>query len=397
MSDAANHRLFVVRETTPGQIPANPALKRVRNIGCSLGLAANNLESGELKNNRMPGDVIQGTKSVGGSVETEVSYGSHDDLIEAGLCGTWSTPPVAITGDWQVNLGSYTGAFMLGASLAAWAALPAGSILRVAGFANEVNNGFFRVAGVYADYVEITNLDGSPAAIVDENPANTVRIEPLPIVNPGATRRSFSFVRHFADQADGAAKPWHVYTGCEINTLALSLTAEGIVTLNYGIVGNEPKAYETAPAGAVLGQATTSIVMTGFNGMVRESEEQVHTATEITLNLDNGITGNYAIGSRVPVQKAIQLSNLTGQLSLYFDNAALLEKYYNDQETDLVFSIADKLGNGYLFVVPRIHLNGGQQDTKGPGTLILPIPFKALELGTTGRHIQVCRFTAPGA
>lgn len=84
------HSIGYVAEAAYGTTPATPAFKPLRYTKSSLDLAKTIFQSAELRPDRQIAGITHGLVSVGGSVDTELSYQSHDDLLEAVLCGTWT-------------------------------------------------------------------------------------------------------------------------------------------------------------------------------------------------------------------------------------------------------------------------------------------------------------------
>lgn len=216
------------------------------------------------------------------------------------------------------------------------------------------------------------------------------------VLKAGTTRRSFSILRHFSDIADGADKPYHMATGCELNTLALTVPTDGIVTGTFGVVGKDIIPATAAPAGSTLGTPNTNLVMDAFSGAVTEGGSALAIATEITLNLENGITPRFAIGSdEVAGLASIGRSNLTGQLTAYFESAALLEKFLNPAtQSSLAFTLEDDAGNSYDFLIPKLKYNGGQPDTSGQAEITIALPFQALFDSVEGTNLKITRTPA---
>ena len=90
MADGSRHSMAQVKETVYGVIPATPAFKAIRHNSTTLATAINTIQSEELRGDRNQTDLRHGTRSVGGEIVSELSFGSLDDQLEALLCGTWN-------------------------------------------------------------------------------------------------------------------------------------------------------------------------------------------------------------------------------------------------------------------------------------------------------------------
>ena len=91
MADGSRHSMAQVKETKYGVIPASPVFKAIRHNTTTLATAINTIQSEELRDDRNQTDLRHGTRSVGGEIVSELSFGSLDDQLESLLCGTWNT------------------------------------------------------------------------------------------------------------------------------------------------------------------------------------------------------------------------------------------------------------------------------------------------------------------
>lgn len=89
-ASGAEHSLYYVAETVAGTTPATPAFKTFRHTGTTLALTKDAIQSEELGGRRIR-CFRHGNKQVGGDGSIQLSYGDFDDMLEAALCGTWTT------------------------------------------------------------------------------------------------------------------------------------------------------------------------------------------------------------------------------------------------------------------------------------------------------------------
>lgn len=419
MADASRHKLYAVLEADYGVTPANPEFFGLRHTATTLGLAKGSQLSEELRADRQIADFRHGTKQVGGDISFELSFASFDPILEAVLCGTWA--PAAIGGavaasgvltlDTQPDaadtlvLGAVTYAFVLaanfdtaneiaiGASLAATQANVRAAILGTDGI-NSANPD--ATIGIFSgDEATVTalapGLDGnsidSSISATGGNAFGAGTLTgglavgaALDTLNAGTVRRSFSILRVFEDMANDA-KRFHLYTGCEFNTLQLSVTPDGMVTGSFSVIGREPTLADAAPTGTVLGALPTSRVFNGFGGSVSEGGNAIAVATEIGFTLENGIEPRFVIGDDKTIRPSIGRSNLSGTLGAWFEDAALIGKFYDEENSSLDFTLTDPDGDSYRVTIPNISFTGGQPDVSGQAAIPLSIPFQGL-LGT---------------
>lgn len=304
MTDAsgARHSIAYVPEVTYGTTPATPAFKKVRHTGVTLGLSKDSITSEEIRDDRQISVHRHGNRKVGGDISGELSYGSFDDLLEAVLCGTWSTN----------------------------------------------------------------------------------------VLKAGTTRRSFTFERKFADIGQ-----YLRYTGCELNTMELTVAPNQMVSVAFGVVGKDQSIAQTAISGATYTDVSTTEPFDSFTGTITEGGVAIATVTELSLSLENGIEPQFAIGSSTTRRPTIGRSKLTGKITAYFEDEDLLAKFQNETESSLEFTLTDLDGNDYTIELPLTKYNSGQPDTSGEGSVTIPLDFVALFDAGEASQIKVTR--APAA
>lgn len=210
------------------------------------------------------------------------------------------------------------------------------------------------------------------------------------VLKVGTTRRSFTITRNFSDQV-GGSNPFHRFTGCEFNKLALKLVAGKITTGSFGVLGKNV-AYEAAAfAGSTFPAATTSTVMDGFTGSLTVDSVASLAFTELNLNFENGLSPNFALFDDTSQLPSTDICTVSGDFGLYFDNAAFLTKFLSQAYTDLSFTMLDNAGKGYTIRLPKLSLTGGQPDVSGKGSIMLKVHFQAVYDATATASVIITR------
>lgn len=212
------------------------------------------------------------------------------------------------------------------------------------------------------------------------------------VLKAGTTRRSFTFERYFADIA-GIDKPFHRFTGCEINTMNLSVQPDARITGTIGVIGQDMQTDTAIITGATYGAATTTAGLDSFTGTLSEGGSQIGVVTEISLDINNGQSSRFVVGSEISARPSIGQSVITGQIGVFFENSDLLDKFINETESSISFTLPDAAGNSLTFLLPRVKYNGGQPDVSGPGDIILTMPFQALYDATEQTNLKITRVT----
>lgn len=389
MSDSSRHNLHAVAEVTYGTTPANPVFKTTRHTGTNLALSKSTMKSEELRSDRQIHDFRHGNKQTGGDVMGELSYGTYDDFLQAVMLGTWAAKAAPYT---AATISAAAADNSINDSANGLPVLAVGDKVTIAGFTGTAGNN--RAGAVVVSSTISKLVISGGAALVNDASGEAVTITTLTeTLKAGVTRRSFSVLRNFTDLGAGT-KPFHLFTGVELNKFSLAVAVNAIVKATFGCVGKDfATPSETAPAGSTYTAPNSNAVMDSFSGIIYEGGSAIAVVTELSLALENGIEPKFVIGSDVTNRPSIKESNLTGQITAYFEDSSLLEKFINETESSLVFTLEDLAGNTYRFTLPRIKYNGGQPDTQ-QGAITQALPIQALYDATSASQIVIERISA---
>lgn len=389
MADGSRHSLRYVPEVTPGVTPANPTFKIVRHTGTTLGLSKETLQSEELRDDRQIADFRHGARQTGGDISIELSYGSYDDILEALLGGTWGTSPTS----GEQSLSATSEAFVRAAGSFITDGFAVGDIAKTSGFTTPANNGTWSITALTALSMTVSRIGTGAGPTVEAAGAGRSVSGGTGRLKAGVLRRTFTLERFFADMA-AANKPYHRFTGVEFNTLALTIAANAMVQGTIGVLGLDNVLSTTPIAGATISAASTTSPLDSFTGKLLEAGVEIAVVTEITLNLDNGMAPRFVVGSKTSIKPSIGRSNVTGQVTAFFEDSSLLDKFINETTTSLKFNLPDADGNAYTVTIPRLKYTGGQPDVSGEGPIVLSMPFQAILDPVSGTNLIIDRTPA---
>lgn len=211
------------------------------------------------------------------------------------------------------------------------------------------------------------------------------------VLKAGVVRRSFSILRRFLDITAGDN---HLFKGCEFNTLNVTNAANDRNQITLGIIGQDMTVGNDPPTGATFPAATTTGVMTGIQGSANEGGSPVAVVTSANFTLENGLEIRPVIGSQKTILPSIGRSNVTGEITAYFEDGTLLSKFLDETASSISFDCADGLGNTYTFLFPKIKYSGGEVPVTGPGSISMTLPFQAIYDSSEATQIKITRTAA---
>lgn len=374
----------VIKESTFGQTPSTPAFQELRYTGETLNHNIENVTSDEIRADRMTSDLIQVGAMNEGDVSLEMSYSSYDLLLEGVMASAWGTP-TDIVDDTTIQVDS-SSSVQAGSSI--FGSLSVGDWVRISGFTNPLNNGFFKINAVTG-----TTLDFDQSTMAVESAGNNVSIYGGASIKNGVTPISYTFQKFLSD----ATTPTYIqYNGCRVGSLDLSFDTAAILTGSIGVMGTISTASDSPISGQSVLPATTTEVMNSVNNVSDIFIDDAISAyyfSSLSLNINNNLRGQSAIGSLPAINIALSRLSVTGSITFYFEDKSQYEKYINGTNLSLSFRVEDPTGNSYVFTLPNIEFSSGSITAGSLDTdVFMEAEFEAILDTATSAMVQIDRF-----
>lgn len=385
MSNSSRTQVRILEEVTWGVTPA-AAMTNINVTSESLGQNTNQVISEYIRSDRQNADVARASITAGGDVGIELQYGGYDNLLEGALMSDWAnavnisgTTFDAASGDNSFN-DSATGFVSGGITQGMW--------IKVAGFTTAANNGYFKVESVTAGKIIV-----SGGTLTTEASGDSVTIKNSGFLKNGITSKSFTVEKEFSDITQFVS-----FTGMRVGTFAMTIAPGSIISGSFGFQGKE-----AAVAGTTVGTgsptaASTNSVMNAVDHVsnVREGgAAATFDITSLSLNLDNALRDQPAVGSVANIGIGEGTVNVTGNLEIYFADDAEYAKHLNDTESSLSFITTDSAGNAYVWDIPRLKYGAGNPQAGGKDQdVLVSLDFTAFRDATDGNTITITRFVA---
>lgn len=383
IADSSQHSLAYVAESTFGTTPASPTLKPLRHTGATLGVDKTLLESAEISSTREVKYIRHGNKQVGRDVSFELSYGSQDDMLEAALGGTWS----AEIDSGAISADAASGTFTRATGSFVSDGFTAGDVVTSSGYVAAGNNGRFLVTAVTALVLTVTPLEGQTMS-TESGTANEQFIA-YPTLKNGTTRRSFSMQRYFSDIGD-----YVVLTGMSVDTLGLEIGVDTMVTGTLSFVGKDISTGTSAISGSTTSAETTTEGFDTYTGTIYENGATGACATTLSLNLTNTLERIFCVFDDTSKEPSRGKFRATGTLTAYFEDLTYYDKFLNETESSISFTLTDPAGNDYWVYLPSLKYNAGNPDVSEEGSVTLGLDFQAVRDTTAGCTMMIQRQAA---
>lgn len=386
ISDSNYGRVAFIPEVTFGTTPSSPNLQIARLTSADFAATKETVVSNELRTDRMVSSLVETSAMSGGSLGIELSLGgSYDAFIEAALGGTWSTLVniTATNTDFAVNSG--TKVVTVAAAGTPTANVSVGQWVFVQGAAAAGNNGWFKVTAKTNTTLTFGDATTLVTVAAGAN-GGSVTIKGKNVKN-GIVKRSFSIEQAFTD-----VNQFFLFRGQRVGTMSLDISSGAIVTGSFGFQGLTSTRADTTFATGTTASTTTQVVNATANvgSLVEAGVPLVTGIQSISLNLDNALRNQMAVGNKFPIGVGYGRQTVSGSITAYFEDGALYDKFLNHSTSSLSFNVSDGNGQSMRIELPRVYFASASPTLAGiDQDVVMNLEFTAVIDPTLNAQISI--------
>lgn len=385
-----------IAEVTFGTTPGTPTMKEVLRVSGEINGVNDTVVSNSVRSDRMrQGNFLVG-QHVEGNLECELAYGQYDDLIEAVLCGTWSSA-ATITAT-TISAATSDDSFNDSGTAFVSSGFLAGMYVLVSGFTDPANNGIFRILAVTSGKLtlsaKITLATGAWEAspnLTLEAAGNSVTIKTAGMLRNGTTARSFTW-----EQAHADVSQFFQFRGVRHGDMQLEIAAKSLAKLTFpGLMGKSFTRTTSTIASAVTATNSNLAFNTSSNivGLSEGGSAFTDAISKLSFGVKNNLQMIDAVANLTPPGIQYGVQDLTGELEVYFGSAgstAIWDKFAANTQTSMTFVMTNAASPVYYIVtIPAYCYSGGNVPAGGlSGLVMAKFPFVAYK-GADGYQIQI--------
>jgi hypothetical protein len=204
----------------------------------------------------------------------------------------------------------------------------------------------------------------------------------------GTTPKYFSI-----EDAANDISQYRLFTGMAVSSMSVSIAPNQMVTTTFSMVGKDMTISGT---GKTVNDATIAQPFDSYSGDVAIGDVASSSAsaivTSIEFSIDNAMAPTFVVGDDATPHLETGMATVEGTFTAYFEDAALINRFINETESELVVSVNDPTdGNEYTFTFPKIKINGADVPVDGQTSRVITLPFVALYDATTETNLMIQR------
>ena len=205
------------------------------------------------------------------------------------------------------------------------------------------------------------------------------------VLKVGTVPKYFS-IEDYAADIDQA----RLFTGCSVNSLAVSLAPNQMVTGTFGIVG---KNMTMSASEKTQDAPSTNAPFDAYSGTLQIGGSNSAIVTAMDFTLTNSFAPTFVVGDDSAPALEVGNAVVEGSISAYFEDASLINRFVNETETPLKVTVGDNAGtpNTMEFFFPRCKINSADVGVDGPTSRIITMSFVALRDATENTNLRITR------
>jgi hypothetical protein len=225
--------------------------------------------------------------------------------------------------------------------------------------------------------ITVETLDGSAMAAQATASSVTFTVPGKQTIVPssGFTEDSYAIEEWYSDIAQS-----EVYTGCKVGSMSVQLPSSGMSTVDFSFMGKNltrvgTTQYFTSPAA----QGTQGVLEASGGAMIVNGVP-VALITSADFAVERAMENATAVGSNSITEIFSGRIRVSGNLSLYFQDATFRDYFVNETVVSLVMALTDgsAANAGFIsFTLPKVKINSFTKDDTELG-LTASASFKAL-------------------
>jgi hypothetical protein len=371
-----------------GTSTAAQALRRVESM---IDLTKRTYESAEKRTDFQVSDFRHGGQSVEGPIRCELSPGTYYQFMENVLRRDFSA--ITAMSGLSITIAASGSLYTLTRSTGDYLAdgLKVGTGIRLtAGAFDAANlNKNLLVVELTATVATVLVMNGTTLTAQGPIASATVTVPGKRTFIPtsGHTNEYFTF-EHYYSEIDES----EVFVDCRIGTMNVTLPAEGMSGTEFAVMGRTLATYSTgtAPYFTAPTAETTTGTIAGVNGALVINGAAVALLSNLTINVDGGLTTEAVVGSVISPDVFRGRVRVTGEFSAFFESVALRDIFRNETEATIVaaFTTSNAAAGDFIsFTLPRVKFGGATKDDPETG-IRQRIPYQALFNGSGGSGVK---------
>lgn len=214
------------------------------------------------------------------------------------------------------------------------------------------------------------------------------------VLKVGTSAKYFT-IEDYAADIDQA----RLFSGMSVNSMNVSVAPNQMISTTFGMIGRDMTISATQLTNGVTGisAAGESEPFDSYSGDIKIANSGASLGSGLTLitsldfTLSNNLTSTLVIGEETASDVLAGRAEVEGTLTAYFEDASLINRFLDETESAIEFSVQDNSSNSMTFLFPRVKFNSADAGVEGPDARIVNMSFVGLYDATEATSLKITR------
>lgn len=207
------------------------------------------------------------------------------------------------------------------------------------------------------------------------------------VLKVGTTPKFFSMEDRAVDIGQ-----YRLFKGMSVSTMSVSIAPNQMVTGTFEMVGKDMTQSSTSATASPITASSANAPFDSYSGVISDGGSGIAIVTSLEFSLTNSFAPTFVVGSSTTPQLEFGRAVVEGTMTVYYENAALINKFLNETESSIEVTVDDPTGTSdYTFLFPRVKYNGASVPLANPQSRLITLPFVALYDSTENTNLKLTR------
>ena len=232
--------------------------------------------------------------------------------------------------------------------------------------------------------IEVDLRKGDFDSLMESAFLNTFSTNVLKI---GTTPKFFSMEDRAVDITQ-----YRLFKGLAVSTMSVSIAPNQMVTGTFEMVGKNMTQSSTSATASPITAASANAPFDSYSGIISDGGSGIAIVTSIDFSVSNSFAPTFVVGSSTTPQLEYGRAVVEGTMTVYYENADLINKFLNETESSIEVTVDDPTGSSdYTFLFPRVKYNGAAVPLANPQSRLITLPFVSLYDSTESTNLKLTR------
>lgn len=191
-------------------------------------------------------------------------------------------------------------------------------------------------------------------------------------------------------QPDANIPLYKLNTGCIVNSMTVNSPVDGLTTIDFEIMGLKQEIFGSTQSEEAYSEQPENEPFIHCAGTIKEDGDPLTIATDMNFTISNNLETVHTWGDCDPHSLVPARIDVTGTLTTILEDDSMLEKFIDNENSSIEFTLLDNENKGYKITIPKVKYTSADNPIdSGSGVRTVSMNFRALMDPLTNTTVKI--------